>query len=119
MQATLESGPTADLAFICGAHGKPYTKKSFGNEFKSACRQAGVNQDKKAAHGMRKIAATRLAEAGCSEYELMAVFGWKDSKMAAHYVREANRKKLSRQAFEKLSGTKSPAPLFGTGKKVE
>jgi hypothetical protein len=94
LQATLESGPTADLAFNCGAHGKPYTKESFGNEFKSACRQAGVNQ-------------------------LMAVFGWKDSKMAAHYVREANRKKLSRQAFEKLSGTKSPAPLHGAGKKVE
>jgi len=41
---------------------------------------------------MRKVSATRLAEAGCSEYQLMAVFGWTDPKMAAHYVREANRK---------------------------
>jgi len=119
LQATLDAGPTSDLAFICGAHGNPYTKESFGNQFKSACKQAGVDEGKKAAHGLRKIAATRLAEAGCSEYELMAVFGWKDPKMAAHYVQEANRKKLSRQAFEKLSRTKSPAPLHSAGKNVE
>jgi integrase len=119
LQVTLDAGPTADLAFICGALGKQLKKETFGNYFKAACKQAGVDEDKKAAHGMRKISATRLAEAGCSEYQLMAVFGWTDPKMAAHYVREANRKMLSRQAFEKLSGTKSPAPLKSAGINVK
>jgi len=119
LQATLDAGPTADLAFICGALGKRLKKESFGNYFKAACRAAGIDQNKKAAHGMRKVSATRLAEAGCSEYQLMAVFGWTDPKMAAHYVREANRKTLSRQAFEKQPGTKNPAPLRSAGKNVE
>ena len=65
------------------------------------------------AHGVRKIAATRAAEAGATEAELMAIFGWTDPKMAAHYTRTANRKRLAAQAMEKLnaSGTSIPAPV--------
>jgi hypothetical protein len=48
---------------------------------------AGVNAPKQAAHGLRKVAATRAAENGATEFELMAIFGWTDPKMAAHYVR--------------------------------
>jgi hypothetical protein len=39
------------------------------------------------AHGVRKIAATRAANNGATEAELMALFGWTDSKMAALYTR--------------------------------
>ena len=49
-------GPTADLAFICGASGKAMTKELFGNAFRDACNAAGV---RKSAHGVRKIGATR------------------------------------------------------------
>jgi hypothetical protein len=43
----------------------------------------------------------------------MAIFGWTDPKMAAHYTRTANRKRLAAQAMEKLnaSGTSIPAPV--------
>lgn len=44
----IEAGPTADLAFICGAAGTPLTKESFGNDFREACNKAGV---RKSAHG--------------------------------------------------------------------
>src|SRR5262249_16042639 len=33
----LHAGPTGELAFICGANGKPMTKESFGNAFSEAC----------------------------------------------------------------------------------
>jgi hypothetical protein len=33
---TLAAGPCGDLAFIVGANGKPFTKESFGNEFRKA-----------------------------------------------------------------------------------
>jgi len=49
----------------------------------------------------------------------MTVFGWTDPKMSAHYVREANRKTLSRQAFKKQPGTKNPVPLHGAGEHVD
>ena len=84
LQATLAAGPCGDLTFIVGANGKPLAKESFGNEFKAACKEAGVPGS---AHGVRKIAATRAADAGATEAELMAIFGWTDPKMAAHYTR--------------------------------
>ena len=106
LQSTLDAGPCGDLTFIVGANGRPFTKESFGNEFKAACKAAGVPGS---AHGVRKIAATRAADAGATEAELMAIFGWTDPKMAAHYTRTANRKRLTAQAMTKLA-TSIPAP---------
>jgi hypothetical protein len=42
----------------------------------------------------------------------MAVFGWTDPKMAAHYTRTANRRQLAAQSIQKLNatGTSIPAP---------
>jgi len=64
LQRTLDAGPTGELAFICGTRGKPFSKESFGNSFKDACKAAGLPNC--SAHGCRKIAATRAAEAGAS-----------------------------------------------------
>jgi hypothetical protein len=33
----------------------------------------------------------------------MAIFGWTDPKMASHYVKTANRKRLAAQAMQKLN----------------
>jgi len=104
---TLAAGPCGDLAFICGARGEPLTKESFGNEFRNACKQAGVPGS---AHGVRKIAATRAADHGATEAQLMAIFGWTDPKMAAHYTRSANRKRLAAQAMEKLNASRTSIP---------
>jgi integrase len=109
LSETLAAGPCGDLAFICGERGEPLTKESFGNMFKDACKAAGVPGS---AHGVRKIAATRAANAGATEAQLMAIFAWTDPKMAAHYTRTANRKRLAAQAMEKLSRTSNPAPEY-------
>jgi len=108
LQATLDAGPCGDLAFICGERGNPLTKESFGNLFKDACKAAGVPGS---AHGIRKIAATRAADNGATEFELMAIFGWTDPKMAALYVKKANRRRLAAQAMSKLA-TSMPSPCY-------
>lgn len=95
----IAASPVGRETFIATVHGKPMTKEFFGNLFREACNAAGV---KKAAHGLRKAAATRLAEAGASVAELNAVFGWSDAKMATLYVRAADRARLARQAFARL-----------------
>ena len=92
----LDAGPTGDLAFICGSTGKPLTKESFGNNFSDACRAAGV---RKSAHGLRKIGATRLANAGATVAQLNAVFGWTGSKMASLYTQAADRARLARDVM--------------------
>jgi integrase len=95
----LRAGPTAELAFICGANGKRMTKESFGNAFSDACRKAGI---KKSAHGLRKVGATRAANNGATVAQLNAIFGWTGSKMASLYTQSADRARLSRDAIGKL-----------------
>lgn len=101
LQAALDAGPTSDRSFIVGKGGDPLTKESFGNFFREACVAAGVT---KSAHGLRKLAATRAAEAGASERELEALFGWRGGAMASLYTRSADRSKLARKAIGKMAG---------------
>jgi integrase len=101
LQATLDAGPCGDLTFIAGANGRPFTKESFGNEFKAACKAAGVPGS---AHGVRKIAATRAANAGATVAQLEAIFGWTGGTMASLYTRKADRKRLATGAMHLLCG---------------
>jgi integrase len=96
---TLAAGPCGDLAFICGARGEPMAKKSFSNDFKDACLAAGVPGS---AHGVRKIAATRAANAGATVAQLEAIFGWSGGGMASLYTRAADRRRLAVQAIHTL-----------------
>jgi len=56
-----------------------------------------------AARRHRKIAATRAADNGASVAQLNAIFGWRGTAMASLYTEEADRKRLARQAIEKLT----------------
>jgi integrase len=100
---TLAAGPCGDLSFIAGARGHPIAKASFSNEFAIACRGAGVPGS---AHGVRKIAATRAANAGATVAELEAIFGWSGGKMASLYTRAADRQHLAKRAMHKLAEQK-------------
>jgi integrase len=102
---TLAIGPIGDLAFIVGERRQPLTKESFGNFFRVACNAAGV---KKSAHGVRKIGATRAAEAGATVAELEALFGWTGGTMASHYTRNADRKRLAKSGSEKIGNAIRP-----------
>ena len=69
------------------------------------------------AHGVRKIAATRAANAGATVAELEAIFGWQGGAMASHYTRAADRRRLATKAMHKLANEKQTfivAPLYPT-----
>ncbi|WP_299939201.1 tyrosine-type recombinase/integrase [uncultured Nitratireductor sp.] len=106
LEETLKVGPTGDLAFIVGERKQPLTKESFGNFFRHACNEAGLQG--RSAHGVRKIGATRAAEAGATVAELEALFGWTGGAMAMHYTRTADRKRLARAAAEKIRNAQRP-----------
>jgi integrase len=101
LATTLAAGPCGELAFICGDAGRPFTKESFGNAFRDACRAAGVS---KSAHGVRKIGATRAAENAATVAELEAIFGWQGGGMASLYTRAADRARLAKSAMPKMAG---------------
>jgi integrase len=98
---TLAAGPCGDLAFIVGAGGQPLTKGAFGNAFRAACRAAGLRGV--SAHGLRKVAATRAANAGATVAQLEAIFGWSGGRMASVYTRAADRRRLAAEAMHKLA----------------
>jgi integrase len=101
LSKTLEAGPCGDLTFIAGENGRLLTKESFGNLFRKACRAAGLRD--RSAHGLRKAAATRAANAGATVPQLEAIFGWNGGTMAALYTRAADRRRLSLVAMHKLA----------------
>jgi integrase len=106
LQAAIDAMPKAErnMTFLMTELGRPFTAAGFGNWFRDQCDAAGIS---KSAHGLRKAGATRLAEAGCSDHEIMAWGGWSSLSEVQRYTRAANRKRLAMQAAEKLkAGTK-------------
>jgi integrase len=99
LAASIAATMTGDLTFLVSETGRPWVKESFGNWFRDACRAAGCPGS---AHGLRKAGATRAAERGATERQLMAIFGWTTGRMAQHYTRAADRVRLARDAAQLL-----------------
>jgi integrase len=85
-------------------YGRPFTANGFGNKMGAWCRRAGLAGLN--SHGIRKAAATRMAEKGANAHALMATSGWLDIKQAELYTRDAERKRLARENAHRL-GTNS------------
>jgi len=111
----IKACPSTGLHILENAYGKPWgSKESYGNTFHEWALAAGVVEEgePKNSHGIRKCAATRVAEAGASELEMMALFGWTDPAMARVYTKSANAVRLARQAASKVDGYAAVVDLF-------
>jgi hypothetical protein len=75
----------------------------------AAIREAGLPGRCKA-HGLRKAAARRLAEAGCSASEIAAITGHKTLAEVERYTRAADQERLARQAIQRRSENRSGKP---------
>lgn len=102
LAAELRQVPRDRLLFLITAEGRPFTVAGFGNAFREWCDQAGLSRC--TVHSFRKRAATRLAEAGASEFEVMAVLAHSTPKEAARYTKKASRKALGASALARLPG---------------
>jgi integrase len=89
-----------NLTFLLTEFGKPFTSAGFGNWFRDQCDKAGLPQC--SAHGLRKLAATRLANAGCSTDQIKAITGHKSLSEVARYTKAADQTRLARQAMSML-----------------
>ena len=98
LESIVDASPTGDLAFIVTRKKQPMVKESFGTWFGEACRSAGIE---KSAHGLRKLAATIIADEGGSEHELQAIFGWQSGRMSQAYTREADKRRLAKRVAER------------------
>jgi integrase len=54
------------------------------------------------AHGLRKAACRRLAEAGCSTHEIMAISGHVTLAEVERYTKAANQARLAKRAMARV-----------------
>ena len=77
-----------------------------------AIREAGLPGRCKP-HGLRKAAARRLAEAGCSANEIAAITGHKTLAEVERYTRAADQVRLAQQAIRRQIDAGSGKPPVG------
>lgn len=95
--------PRDNMTFLLSDAGQPYqSDKALSQRVSKWFSQAGCKGI--TAHSVRKWLATKMAENGATEYELMSWFGWKDPKEARPYVQAANRRKMAQKISDKMAG---------------
>ncbi len=98
-------------AILKTAFGEPFTSKGFSNFMAERIGKAGL-PDECVSHGLRKAAARRLAEAGCSANEIAAITGHATLEEVARYTRASRH-----GAPDEHWNRQSPKPVSGLGKR--
>src|SRR5215469_10882356 len=101
LQAVLNATPGEHLTFLVTSTGKPYGGNAFTEQFREWCDAAGLPKHC-SAHGLRKAACRRLAEAGCSGPEIMSISGHATLKELVRYTKAADQAKMARNAMAKV-----------------
>jgi len=91
-------------AFVLTSQGKPFSAAGFGNWFREVCDEANLPHC--SAHGLRKAATRRLAEAGCTNQQIKAITGHHTEAEVARYTRAASQKKLAEHAYTMLENNR-------------
>ena len=93
----------AGVTMLTSPTGSAYSSKHLGSWFSKLMDKAGLRKERGLTlHGLRVSAAGRLAEAGATDMEVMAITGHRTIRMVQHYTRGARQKVLGLQAIQKL-----------------
>lgn len=96
----LANTPKTNMTFLVTELGAPFSPAGFGNWFREMCDQAGLKG--RSAHGLRKAAARRLAEAGNSTKRIQAITGHRTLKEVERYTRDADQRRLADEAVNSM-----------------
>lgn len=102
--------PNNHAVALATSFGKPYSVKGFSQMLSAAMREAGLPA-RCVPHGLRKAAARRLAEAGCTPHEIMAVTGHKTLAEVERYTRAAGQERLNESAMARQLANESVTTL--------
>jgi integrase len=97
LAAIIAETPADHLTLLTTQTGKPFSAAGFGNWFRDRCNEAGLPHC--SAHGLRKAAARRLAEAGCTTHEIAAITGHASLREVQRYTKAADQARLARAAM--------------------
>ena len=103
---------TGTETFLVNDYGKPFTVAGLGNKMRAWCNAAGLPHC--TAHGLRKAATRRAAEAGASNQELKAVGGWTTDKQVAVYTAAVEQRRMAEQAMAPVIAFDRATPKKGS-----
>lgn len=106
----IEAAPGGHLTFLVARGGAAFSPDGFSNWFKKACVAAGIDAGL-SPHGLRKAAARRLAEAGCTVHEIMSIGGWRNMREVETYTQAVNQAQLATAAIRRLELSTPPNGL--------
>ncbi len=101
LRASLDAAPKDQLTLLQTQYGAPFSPAGFTNWFVESAKAAGLKG--LTPHGLRKACCRRLAEAGCSANEIMAITGHKNVSEVTTYTKAADQKKLAQNAMKRVS----------------
>ena len=105
LRAALAAIPKEHVSILTTNFDRPFTDKGFGNWMADRIAMAGL-PERCVTHGLRKPAARRLAEAGCSTREIMSITGHTTSQMVDHYTKGAEQERMAASAIQRLERQK-------------
>jgi integrase len=110
LRAIIDATGAANLTFMVTERGRPFSGQPFTQWFLKHCAAAGLPKHC-VPHGLRKAAARRLAEAGCTVHEIAAITGHVTLAEIERYTKAVDREKLARTAMARLKTATSSVKI--------
>ncbi len=104
LQAHLERWPRTNEFILTTSRGRPCRPDTLSGGLYNAAVEGKIPKGFNI-HGLRKMAATLLAEAGCSTHEIAAITGHKSLAMVQHYTASVNQEKLAKEAISRINAS--------------
>ena len=102
LKTHLDAWPRVAATILTDKRGRPWKPIDLSHALPAAMARIGLSDDLNV-HGLRKLAAAELADAGCSVHEIASITGHTSLSMVQLYTRSADQERLASAAIIRLS----------------
>ncbi len=102
LRAELDAWPRQAATILTNKKGVPWKPIYLSHQLPDALERIGLSGEL-GIHGLRKLAAAELANAGCSVHEIAAITGHRTLAMVQHYTASADQIRMADAAIIRLS----------------
>ena len=101
LKAAMDQWPKRATTILCNSRGRPWSPNRVTDGLRKALARIGFEPGRNV-HGLRKLAATNLAEAGCSAHEIAAITGHRSLALVSLYTASADQERMATAAIVRL-----------------
>jgi len=106
LKAAMDQWPRRATTILVNSRGRPWSPNRVTDGLRKALGRIGFEPGRNV-HGLRKLAATNLAEAGCSAHEIAAITGHRSLAMVSLYTKGADQERMATAAIVRLQTRKA------------